>query len=312
MTDERLTLMAVLAHPDDEVWTGATLAKYADQGIRTVLVTATLGEEGEIRDPDLNPEEVRDRLGEIREAELRRSVDIIGISRLYILGYRDSGMAGTPANGDPRNFHNADPQDVLSRLVRIIRQARPQVIVTDNERGTYGHPDHLAAHRTTLAAFDAAGDSTQFPDPELGPWQPRKLYYAVLARSTFLRMRELFKEQGIPWGNEEESDGFLEFTVPDEQVTTRIDSFSYRSRVRYAMRVYRTQIASDDPFIGLPEDIAAQFNGTDSFIRVRSLVDAPLPEDDLFAGIQGRSIREWKVRSRAQLARGSHVSIIGD
>src|SRR5947209_10964781 len=120
--DEPLTLMAVLAHPDDEVWLGASLAKYADEGVRTVLVTATLGEEGEIRDPDLDPEEARARLGEIREAELRRSGQILGISQLYILGYRDSGMAGTPANQDPRNFHNAALQDAVGRLVRIIRQ----------------------------------------------------------------------------------------------------------------------------------------------------------------------------------------------
>ena len=182
MTHQGLTLMAVLAHPDDEVWVGATLAKYANLGTRTVLVTATLGEEGEIRDPDLDPDEARQRLGEIREAELRRSADIFGISQLYTLGFRDSGMAGTEANQDPRNFHNADPQEATGRLVRIIRQERPQVIVTDNERGSYGHPDHLAANRTTLAAFDAAGDATQYPDSGTVPWQPQKLYYTAFAR----------------------------------------------------------------------------------------------------------------------------------
>lgn len=286
MADERLTLMAVFAHPDDEVWMGATMAKYADQGMRTVLVTATLGEEGEIRDPDLDPEKARERLGEIREAELRRSVEIIGISKLHVLGYRDSGMAGTPANDDPRNFHNADLQDALVRLVRIIRTECPHVIVTDNERGTYGHPDHLAAHRTTLAAFDAAGDRVQLPDAGSEPWQPQKLYYATFARSDFLRMREILRERGISWGSDEESEEWLDFTVPDESITTRVDVLPYRSRVRDAMRAHRTQIAPDDPWFSLPDELAADLLRTDTFTRARSLVEAPLPEDDLFAGLR--------------------------
>ena len=292
MTDEQLTLMAVFAHPDDEVWVGASMAMYADQGIRTVLVTATLGEEGMIRDPDLDSEEVRERLGEIREAELRRSAEIIGISQLYVLGYRDSGMAGTPANEDPRNFHNADPHDAIGQLVRIIRRERPQVIVTDNERGTYGHPDHLAAHRTTLAAFDAAGDPAQFPDAHLEPWQPQKLYYAAFAHSDFLRMGELLRERGISRGNEEELEESLDFTVPDDAVTTRVNTLAYRERVRDAMRAHRTQISPDDPWLNLPEDLAAELQLTDTFTRARSLVDAPLPEDDLFAGLRaGQSLR---------------------
>lgn len=285
MAVERLTLMAVFAHPDDEVWMGATMAKYGDQGIRTVLVTSTLGEEGEIRDPDLDPEQVRERLGEIREAELRRSVEVLGISQLYVLGYRDSGMANTPSNQDPRNFHNADPREAAGRLVHIIRRERPQVIVTDNERGTYGHPDHLAAHRTTVAAFEAAGDPAEFPDSGPEPWQPLKLYYSAFARSDFLRMREALQERGISWGTDENVDEFLEYTVPDELVTTRVDVFPYRARVREAMRVHRTQISSDDPWFSLPEDLAADLQRTDTFTRARSLVDAPLPEDDLFAGL---------------------------
>lgn len=286
MADQQLTLMAVLAHPDDEVWMSATLAKYSDEGVRTILVTSTLGEEGEIRDPDLDPEEARGRLGEIREAELRRSVEIIGVSQLYILGFRDSGMAGTPANADPRNFNNADPREAACRLVRIIRRERPHVVVTDNERGTYGHPDHLAAHRTTLAAFDAAGDPTQFPEEGERPWQPLKLYYTAFARSDFLRMREIMQERGITWGDEGDVEEVAQFTVPDEMVTTRVETSGYRSRVGDAMRAHRTQIAPDDPWLNLPEELAAEFGTTDSFTRARSLVEAPLPEDDLFAGIR--------------------------
>jgi LmbE family N-acetylglucosaminyl deacetylase len=259
--------------------------------VRTVLVTATLGEEGLIRDPDLDQDEARPRLGEIRDQELRRSAEILKISQLYILGYRDSGMAGTPENDDPRNFHNADPQEALARLVRIVRRERPQVIVTDNERGTYGHPDHLAAHRTALAAFDAAADAERFPEDGLAPWQPLKLYYTAAARSDFERMGELAREYGISWGDEEESDEWLDFTVPDEVITTRVDSSPYRKLVRDAMRVHRTQIAPDDPWLNLPEELDRQLEQSDAFVRARSLVDASLPEDDLFAGIREPNTR---------------------
>lgn len=282
-----LTLMAVLAHPDDEVWLGATMAKYSGDGVRTVLVVATLGEEGEIRDPDLDPDEARGRLGQIRAAELRRSAEILRIDQVHVLGYRDSGMAGTPANDDPRNFHNADPREATARLVHLIRQERPQVIITDNERGTYGHPDHLAAHRTTQAAFDAAADEAAFPvEDGLGPWQPLKLYYTAFARSEFLRLAELSREHGISWGEEEASEEALDFTVPDEVITTRIDVSAYRSLTRDAMRAHRTQIAPDDPWLNFPEELARDLMRSDTFVLARSLVSSSLPEDDLFAGVR--------------------------
>jgi mycothiol conjugate amidase Mca len=286
VTDAPVTLMAVLAHPDDEVWMGATLAKYADQGVRTILVTATHGEEGEIRDPDLDPDEARDRLSEIREGELRRSAQVLGLSELYFLDYRDSGMAGTPANDDPRNFHNADLEEAVCRLVHIIRRERPQVIICDNERGTYGHPDHLAAHRTTVAAFDAAGDPQRCRESNLQPWQPKKLYYSAFARSDFIRMGELLRERGVSWGNEEDAEQMLEITVPDELISTRVDVGGYQSRVREAMLAHRTQIAPDDPWVNMPEELAAEMQPTNAFTRVRSLVDTPVPEDDLFAGLR--------------------------
>jgi LmbE family N-acetylglucosaminyl deacetylase len=262
------------------------MAKYAAEGVRTVLVTATLGEEGEIRDPDLDPEEAKGRLGEIRQEELRRSAEVIGISQVHVLGFRDSGMAGTPANDHPDNFHNADGDEAVARVVRLIRQERPQVLVTDNERGTYGHPDHMAANRTTLAAFDAAGDANRFPDAGSSPWQPQKLYYTAFARSDFLRMVEWSREHGFSWGEEEESEDAFDFTVPDDVITTRIEVLPYRSRTRDAMRVHRTQIAPDDPWLNLPEEMTRELMQTDSYVRIRSLVDAPLPENDLFTGLR--------------------------
>src|SRR4029079_4506546 len=136
--------MAVHAHPDDEVvFTGGTLAQYGDRGVRTVLVTATGGEEGEIHDPDLVEEEARPRLREIRLGELRRGIEVLGISDLELLGYRDSGMVGTEPNARPDNFHNADMDEATQKLVALVRKFKPQVLITYDEFGAYGHPDHI-------------------------------------------------------------------------------------------------------------------------------------------------------------------------
>lgn len=154
----------------------------------------------------------------------------------------------------------------------------------DNERGTYEHPDHIAANRVTVAAFLAAGDATASMDG-LPPWQPKKLYYTAISRSDFTHMAETLREHGIAWGEEEDANEFLQYTVPDEIITTRIDVTRYRPRVRLAMKEYRTQIAADDPWLSLPEDYSL-LQGTDSFRRIRSLVDAPVPETDLFSGLR--------------------------
>jgi mycothiol conjugate amidase Mca len=290
MTEKTLTLMAVHAHPDDEVFTtGGVIAKAAAEGIRTVLVTATRGEEGEILDPDLDPEEARHRLGAIREAELRRAAGILGVEELYFLGYRDSGMVGTPENGNPHNFHNADPEEATSRLVRLIRQTRPDVIVTYDERGGYGHPDHIAVHRTTVAAFDAAGDPNRFPELDLPAWQPRKLYYGAFSRSAFERMRELFRESNPEENPEPPEADYSSFTVPDEEITTWVDVHPYRLQKQAALRAHRTQIPQDSPFLNMSDEVAANLAAVESFVRVRSSVPTPDIEDDLFAGLRAPS-----------------------
>ena len=290
MNDEQLTLMAVHAHPDDEVFgTGGVFARAAAEGMRTVLVTATRGDVGEIHDPDLDPEEARDRLAAIREGELRRACAILGIGELYILGYRDSGMVGTPDNDDPRNFHNAAPDEATGRVVELMRRVRPHVVVTYDARGGYGHPDHLAAHRATVAAFDAAGDPARYPEQGLAPWQPRKLYYTAFPRSGLLRMRDEVRSRGIalpfPGSDEEEFDP-SSFTVPDDEITTRVDVEAYVAQKRAALQAHRTQIGAEHFTQLLPEDLAREMLGTESFTRVRSLVPAALPEDDLFAGLR--------------------------
>src|SRR5689334_48972 len=171
-----LTLMIVHAHPDDEViGSGGTFARYSEEGIRTVLVTATLGEEGEIVVPDLNTPEVKARLAEVRREELRKATAIIGIAHQEFLGYRDSGMAGTPSNDHPECFNQADLDEATGRLVKLIRAYRPQVLISYNAHGGYGHPDHIACYKVAQTAFAAAADPARYP--ETGPaWAPAKLY----------------------------------------------------------------------------------------------------------------------------------------
>jgi mycothiol conjugate amidase Mca len=306
MTDREnhpLTLMVVHAHPDDEcLGTGGTLARYSAEGIRTVLVTATKGEEGEMHDPDLVEEEVRPRMAEVREGELRRAVAILGVTDLEFLGYRDSGMMGTPANEHPENFHNADPEEALGRLVRLVRHHRPQVLVTYNEDGGYGHPDHLQSHRVTAAAFDAAGDPARFP--EAGPaWAPSKFYAIAWSREAMHAFRDEMKARGLQWPRdndeaEQKADESTqasaeaseqaeeeEWGQPEETITAFIDTHSYAKTVHEALRQHRTQPVGF--FTELPDDLVAMTNARDYYVLVRSRVESERPEDDLFAGIRG-------------------------
>jgi LmbE family N-acetylglucosaminyl deacetylase len=316
-----LTLLVVHAHPDDEcLGTGGLLARYSAEGINTVLVTATRGEEGEMHDPDRTEEEARPRMAEIRDEELRRAVAILGVKHLELLGYRDSGMIGTPANKHPDNFHNANFDEAVGRLVAIIRRHRPQVLVTYNEDGGYGHPDHLQCHKTTVAAFDAAGDPARYPDA--GPaWEPQKLYAIAWSREAWRTLRDELAARGIKWpldnndekqaeeavagdaeaapvapealgqepaaaetaaAQERQDEG--EWGQPESEISTFIDTRDYWRTVHEALRQHRTQPVGF--FLDLPEDLAALARSRDYFVLLRSRVDSVLPEDDIFAGIR--------------------------
>src|SRR5919197_4570411 len=174
-----LTLMAIHAHPDDEtIQCGGVLARYSAEGVRTVLITCTDGAVGEISDPALASPE---NLAEVRARELDEAVRILGISRSVRLGYRDSGMAGTADNTHPASLAQADLASVVEQVAHVMREERPQVVITYDERGGYGHPDHVRAHQVAVAAFEAAGDEHRFPTA--GPaWAPKKLYYTVFPR----------------------------------------------------------------------------------------------------------------------------------
>src|SRR5580658_7030075 len=173
-----LCLLTVHAHPDDEASKGpGTVARYHAEGVRTVLVCCTGGEEGDILNPALDSPEVRADLAAVRMAELAAATNVIGYDEVVMLGYRDSGMPDTPANARPDCFARAPLDEAVGRLVAHIRRTRPQVVVTygDDQEG-YPHPDHLRVHEVSLAAFNAAGDRDAYPNRG-EPFQPLKLYY---------------------------------------------------------------------------------------------------------------------------------------
>jgi mycothiol conjugate amidase Mca len=293
-----LCLMAVHAHPDDECFSGGIFGRYADEGARTALVTCTLGEEGEIVDSTMDAEAVRPRLGEVRTEELRCSVAALGIERLYLLGYRDSGMAGTPANANPLAFTNVNFAAASARLVALVRAERPQVLITYDEQGGYGHPDHIMAHRIAVAAYEGAGDPARFPvaPGEPGPWQPSKLYYIAWPRERFQQLREEMIARGLPdpfadQAREAASSGAEEASEPtfiqaESAITTTIDVAPYFERKMTSFRCHRTQFSDTNFALQLPPDLAQQAFSRETFILARSRVETTRPEDDLFAGLR--------------------------
>lgn len=281
-----LSLMIVHAHPDDEcLTTGGTLARYVQEGVHVALVIATGGEEGEIVMPELDTPENKARLSSLRDAELACSCRQLGVTELERLGYRDSGMIGTPANEHPDCFHQADPEQALGRLVALVRSHRPQVLVSYDEHGSYGHPDHIACHKATLAAFSAAGEPSRFP--EAGPaWQPLKLYYTALPRGALLRAWEQMRAQGIPSPLDSPEFDIANFTVADELITTALAIEPFLEQKQRAVACHATQIRQDSPFLTMPEELTREVWGHEHFILVTSRVPSPTPEDDLFAGIR--------------------------
>lgn len=248
MTEEK-TILAVFAHPDDEVFgIGGTLVQYSRQGVRIVLVCATRGEVGEIAEgTSATPE----TLGQVREAELHCAAEILGINEVKLLDYRDSGMVGTPENEDPRAFMNAPADEVVKRLVGIIRKLRPQVVITFDPQGVYGHPDHIAAHQHTLTAFEAAGDGQRYADEGM-PWMPDRLFYSVILRSQIEKMRDQMKAAGKDTNDFENMQEQGTFGWPDELVNLRLDALSAVEAKQKAFECHQTQFG-DSFFSEMPE-----------------------------------------------------------
>ena len=280
-----LCLLTVHAHPDDEASKGApTVARYHDEGVRTVLVTATGGEAGDILNPAMDRPEIRDRIDDVRREELARSAKVIGYDEVVLLGYRDSGMPDSEDNAHPDNFANAPLSEAVGRFVEIIRREKPQVIITygDDQRG-YPHPDHLRVHDISLPAFDAAGDPTAYP--EMGePWEPQKLYYVVWSRARIQATHEKFVELGIesPFGED-----WFKRPSQDDQITTSIDIADWYDVRLDSLLAHETQVDPTSPFwFGLPRDVSRTVHPYDDYVLARSRVESELPETDLFAGIR--------------------------
>jgi len=283
---DRLCLLSVHAHPDDEASKGApTVAKYHAAGIRTVLVCCTGGEEGDILNPAMDTPEVRADIARIRMAELKASTDIIGYDVTVLLGYRDSGMPDSEANKNPAAFAQVPLEEEVERLVGVIRRERPQVVITYGDDHTgYPHPDHIRVHEISILAFDDAGDPDRFPEAG-APYAPAKLYYSVWPASRFKLIHAKYLELGMESPFDEK---WLARIEHDEVYTTTIDIDGFQQVRGEALKAHATQVDPNSPFwFGLPPDAMREINATENFLLARSRVGGTdVTEDDLFAGVR--------------------------
>lgn len=273
MSKRRLTLMAVHAHPDDEVTgTGGILARCAAEGIRSVLVTCTDGACGDgpggvkPGDPAHDPSWVV----ATRRAELAASCAILGVSDVELLGYADSGMMGWPTNDRPGSFWTTPVEEAAGRLAELMRAYKPDVVVTYDEFGFYGHPDHIQAHRVTMAAVRMSQ-------------VPAKVYWTTVPRSIFGKFETLMRELGADW--DEPADSEPEIGLPDEQITTWVDTSAFGDRKYDALAAHASQ-EENALFLRLGRDRFTEFLGMETFLRVHDTTGAAVPEDDLFAGLR--------------------------
>jgi N-acetyl-1-D-myo-inositol-2-amino-2-deoxy-alpha-D-glucopyranoside deacetylase len=266
------TLLLVHAHPDDEaISTGGAMMKARADGHRVVLVTSTRGEAGEIYNMD--EAATRPHLGEVRSKELEDASRILGVNRGEFLNYRDSGMVGTPENDDPRSFHQAPLGEAAGKLAAILREERPDVVVTYDADGTYGHPDHIKAHQVTNAALDLL-------DKE--GWRPRKLYYTGIPRTLMQQFIAALPDDA----RRQEQEGSIQIAgTPDELITTQVDVSDYVDRKREAFSAHVTQNDPNSWFTTMADQIYRLAFGTEYYRLARGKPGSKLPENDLFAGI---------------------------
>jgi LmbE family N-acetylglucosaminyl deacetylase len=271
MADAPLTLMTVHAHPDDEAsTTGGILAKYGAEGVRTVLVTCTNGEcgDGPNGAKPGDPDHDEAALVALRRAELKESASILGVSHLELLGYRDSGMAGWDTNHAPGAFATIPVDEAAAPLTELLTRYQPQVVVTYDDYGFYGHPDHIQAHRVTMAALDRSGI-------------PTKLYCPTVRRSRLAAFRERLTEAGVEAPDVDET----RFGAPDEDIAASIDCRRQVDAKRTALAAHASQ-SENIFFLRLPVETFAEAFGTEEFIRLRDAFGSGTPETDLFAGLR--------------------------
>jgi mycothiol S-conjugate amidase len=284
---ERLRLMHVHAHPDDESSKGAaSTARYVAEDVDVHVVTCTGGERGSILNPNMDRPDILANISEIRRQEMDRAREILGVRQDW-LGFVDSGWP----EGDPKPplpdgcFATLDVEEAAAPLVRLMRSFRPHVVTTYDERGGYPHPDHVMCHKISVVAFEAAGDPDRYP--EAGePWQPLKLYY----HHGFNRPRtQALHDEMLRHGLESPYAERLEKWEPepewDARITTRVPCSDYFGVRDQALMAHATQIDPDGPWFAIPHEIQAAVWPTEDFELVVSHVESTIPEDDLFAGI---------------------------
>lgn len=278
-------LLAFHAHPDDEViGTGGVLARYARNGEQVVVITATDGAEGEIHNYE-DPESLKPRLVELRAQEIAAAMAVLGVKYHEFLGYRDSGMMGTEANSHPDAFWKADFVEATKRLVRLLRKYQPEVVLIYDPFGGYGHPDHINVHRVGIAAFFGSRDLGWFPlEDEEEYWAPSKLYWTAWGRERTRRIMKYWDEPAEP--EDEEYLWRSQRGYPDEEISAVVDVGEFVDLKFQALQAHRTQIPADWPLLKVPEADRREVFGKESFLRIFSSIESPLPESDIFAGLR--------------------------
>lgn len=287
-------LLFVFPHPDDETFgTGGSIAKYAREGVQVHYACATRGEAGTVDAEHLKPYEYLaedQRIGTLRGQELRCAADKLGLTGLHYLGYRDSGMTGSTESQDPRAFINAEPDRVTRELVALIRSLKPQVVVTFDPFGGYGHPDHIFIHQRTTEAFQAAGAPTQYPDAGAA-YQPQKLYWSVFPKALFsflIKASRLFRPKGNKFGRNNDID-IDEIAKHNYPPTTQIDIWPYITIKREATQCHASQLAGSGGglFERVPRIFQRRLMGYEHFRLVEpAWAGQPPKERDLFEGVK--------------------------
>ncbi|MEU8927779.1 PIG-L family deacetylase [Kitasatospora sp. NPDC048545] len=277
MVDRPLTLMAVHAHPDDEAsGTGGVLARYAAEGIRTVLVTCTDGGCGDgpggvkPGDPGHDPAAV----AAMRRQELEASCEVLKVSHLELLEYADSGMMGWATNEAPGSFWQTPVEEGAARLAELMRRYQPDVVVTYDENGFYGHPDHIQAHRITMAALELT---------ETAP----KVYWTTAPHTMMKRFGEVMRELGADWEEPDSAEAaeMPEIGLPDEEISTWVDTTAFGDQKFDALAAHASQ-GENIFFLRMGKERFNDLWGVETFLRVRDTTGAALPENDLFAGLR--------------------------
>lgn len=282
---KKRSLLAILAHPDDESFgPGGTLARYAAEGVDVHIAIATDGAAGSVA---TGHEAAREKLAEVRAQELQTAVRILG-GTLHTLGYRDSGYIGDPANEHPDAFVQSDEQEAVSRVVRLIREIRPQVIITHDETGGYFHPDHIQCWKITVPAFHAAGDPAQFPEIGPAPYQPERLYFSALPNTWIKFFVFLFRLRGqdpTKFGRNQDID-MTRVGVERKNLHAFISYRDYWDVKREASAAHASQ-GGGNALSWLPKSVQKLLLARDTFIRAYPPAPDGYREKDLFAGIDG-------------------------